>query len=85
MSLFALRAIRPIIVVLIIGAGLAGSVKAGAPEWFSTFPEPDEITALAVDPAQPTRIYAGTAHFETSTDFAWSWNWKVTVEYLNSA
>ncbi len=66
---------RQITGLLIIGACLAGDAYASSPEWLSTLPGPEQISALAVDPAQPSRIYAGAAPATvfTSTDSGLTW------------
>jgi hypothetical protein len=47
--------------LVLLGATRAGVVSAGVNVWTSHGPEGGEIGALAIDPATPTTLYAGTS------------------------
>jgi len=56
----ALRTVFLIISLILIGASLASTVSAAPNVWTSIGPEGGEIDTLAIDPATPTTLYAGT-------------------------
>lgn len=47
--------------LVLLGTSQAGIVSAGINVWTSNGPEGGSIQALAIDPATPTTLYAGTS------------------------
>ena len=56
----ALRRVLLIGLLILLSIGQTGSVSAGINVWTSHGPEGGQICALAIDPATPTTLYAGT-------------------------
>src|ERR1700693_4700295 len=68
----------PLLAILpLLGPRLAGVASAGVDTWTTNGPEGGEVQALAIDPANPATLYAGTAGGGVSKSTNGGGRWRI--------